>query len=906
MLLFLIGFLLIIIIKNSTITISHSNNICDIKNPLLIEKEGNDVYDYNLKTNAIILENRERISSTGLNSSHTRVLYYPENKKVTISWIDLVRPFTPTADSSIYFTIGSESIPWSTPSIVESVGDTLTKGYNPTPDMNESIHFIFEEFSVDNYDLQEIIIEDGTSIQPKTAFTSNSGNSTNPVTIFDNEGIVHLVWRDTTDNSEGDLYYTNYNASSDTWITPIVRITTEAKIISESPPAIVVDENNTLHMIWSDNRTGDQELYYAYLEEGGSWSAEVKITNLAYKPLNPVIAYNNMSKNLEVLFRDKETTTNLWYITGKAKSSGIWSSPIDLTKILADQSDYDICIDQYGNAIAVYEIYSNDNNLVYLKEKLYESNWEFESKRVSYQNTPAHDPSITVNENGTYYIVFSELYQNTFEVYVVNGYIDTDEDHISDYDELNIYFTNPNLIDTDGDSLTDGDEILVYGTNPLNSDSDSDGMPDDYEIIYNFDPNDDTDAELDFDEDGLTNLEEFTEGTNPLLFDSDGDTIGDGDEINIYSTDPLKSDTDEDGLIDGYEIMWGLNPLVPDDIQADPDGDGLTTEFESTIWTDPTNPDTDGDGFNDGVEYQNGTDPLDPDDFPTNLGSSKDYSKLIFGILIGTGTVALFLVLSLLIAQTFRPKKATKRKELEREHSELFVTQKEKGRKMEWEEKEKQKMDAAVKKRFVEILSPDSNLNVRQSEALEKALESAPSKKEPIYEPPKKAEIDPNILTTKKAEIKKTLEILKDYDAQLVELLEKKMTEHTLLTASREGLTEFATESQRLYSEAKTLWNSSILPIIKGYEESLLVDTLEAEKIIDNCEIYSNKILDVLVQRELEFTEDEARKEDVKDKARKALTHLETDSESKEKIDEEIKESLEESSSNSDDEEIEL
>ena len=31
--------------------------------------------------------------------------------------------------------------------------------------------------------------------------------------------------------------------------------------------------------------------------------------------------------------------------------------------------------------------------------------------------------------------------------------------------------------------------------------------------------------------------------------------------------------------------------------------------------TDPNNPDTDGDGFNDGVEVRNGTDPLDLNSF---------------------------------------------------------------------------------------------------------------------------------------------------------------------------------------------------------------------------------------------------------------------------------------------------
>ena len=61
---------------------------------------------------------------------------------------------------------------------------------------------------------------------------------------------------------------------------------------------------------------------------------------------------------------------------------------------------------------------------------------------------------------------------------------DTDGDRINDYDEINVYTTNPINKDSDNDFLHDGLEILMYHTNPLTADCDNDGLLDGEEIIY--------------------------------------------------------------------------------------------------------------------------------------------------------------------------------------------------------------------------------------------------------------------------------------------------------------------------------------------------------------------------------------------------------------------------------------
>ncbi|MCM1316440.1 MAG: hypothetical protein NC244_13840, partial [Alistipes senegalensis] len=74
---------------------------------------------------------------------------------------------------------------------------------------------------------------------------------------------------------------------------------------------------------------------------------------------------------------------------------------------------------------------------------------------------------------------------------VTSGILDADAD--SDEDGLsNIYEietgTDPLLKDTDNDSISDYDEIYVYGTDPLNPDSDNDGLEDGDELPIGLNP----------------------------------------------------------------------------------------------------------------------------------------------------------------------------------------------------------------------------------------------------------------------------------------------------------------------------------------------------------------------------------------------------------------------------------
>lgn len=197
---------------------------------------------------------------------------------------------------------------------------------------------------------------------------------------------------------------------------------------------------------------------------------------------------------------------------------------------------------------------------------------------------------------------------------------DPDDDGLTNYQE---YLGKDGTAPALGTGSFDTDS-----TYPMNPDSDGDGMPDGWEVTNNLNPRSASDAALDPDSDGLTNLSEYVNGTQINDDDSDDDTMKDGWEV-ANSLDPLdgsgdngaSGDPDGDTLTNYSEYVGadGFPPGHPNDtgdstqpLDADSDDDGLTDGYEvNYACLDPNDSDTDDDGMPDGWEVNNNLDPCD-------------------------------------------------------------------------------------------------------------------------------------------------------------------------------------------------------------------------------------------------------------------------------------------------------
>jgi len=287
-------------------------------------------------------------------------------------------------------------------------------------------------------------------------------------------------------------------------------------------------------------------------------TTNVNFSGLIYAPYGDItIDSDNLNLNSVIIIGQTVTITcpnlNMNYspvigqIVGSVSTDSGDTDPVADGQIIA-MGDYDaeanaIDISWYTESTpASFEILVSDDNSEYTSVAVVTEGTEYQYPigdgfdtryfKVSYTDSEGN-----VNESIPFYV---ERTEDGYEVKL----LDSDGDELPDLYE-SIMGTDPLLADTDNDGLTDYQEICLTGTDPVKADSVTEGV---------------SDADADIDEDGISNSEEIALGTDPRSSDTDEDGLSDYDEINTHHTDPLNEDTDGDSIMDGSEWKIGLDP----------------------------------------------------------------------------------------------------------------------------------------------------------------------------------------------------------------------------------------------------------------------------------------------------------------------------------------------------------
>ena len=337
---------------------------------------------------------------------------YPDAAGDSNNHIHLVWADDTTGNREIYYkrylAIGNR---WITKRLTYNPGNSV----NPALalDSNDYIHLVWYDDTPWNYEIFYKRSEDGGAKWTTERLTFSPGHSLHPAIAVDSNDYVHVVW---CDEASGNLeiYYAKSKGGITTWKPKRLTWTSDESL----NPAIAVDAYNYIHVVWSEIKSGDGEIFYKKSTDGGStWKTKPLTFNLGSSG-HPAIAINSSSHihvvwdddthgNFEICFRSSTDGGSTWTLKRLTYNPGHSSYP-DIAVDSSDHIHVVWCDDTPGNMEIYYKI-SEDGGIL----------WK--TKRLTHKPTGSLSPAIAVDTLDRIYVVWEDQYPGNFEIYYKKG-----------------------------------------------------------------------------------------------------------------------------------------------------------------------------------------------------------------------------------------------------------------------------------------------------------------------------------------------------------------------------------------------------------------------------------------------------------------------------------------------------
>ncbi|MFN2501735.1 MAG: exo-alpha-sialidase [Pyrinomonadaceae bacterium] len=199
----------------------------------------------------------------------------------------------------------------------------------------------------------------GVSWETDTRLSNNAALSEYPsVTV--SGSVVHVVWYDNRDGND-EIYYKRSTDGGVSWETD-TRLTNNA---AASQLTSVTVSGSVVHVVWVDFRDGDREIYYKRSPDAGvSWGADTRLTNYAGGSWTPSIAASGSV--VHVVWWDQRDGNPEIYFKPSTDGGVSWGADTRLTNSSANSWNPSVAVS--GSVVhVVWEDHRDGNSEIYYK-----------------------------------------------------------------------------------------------------------------------------------------------------------------------------------------------------------------------------------------------------------------------------------------------------------------------------------------------------------------------------------------------------------------------------------------------------------------------------------------------------------------------------------------------------------
>jgi hypothetical protein len=160
---------------------------------------------------------------------------------------------------------------------------------------------------------------------PQTQLTNGTAFSGVPSIAATRDGTVHLVWVDTSTGSSAIWYMVQTPGLG--WSAPSQIVFSSG---SAQAPSLTADYKGRLHLVWVDNRDGNNEIYYKQYTPGSGWDpVDTRLTIDAANQSQPYVDADPKG-NVYVVWTDQRNGASNPDIFYKERKGGVWSTDMAL------------------------------------------------------------------------------------------------------------------------------------------------------------------------------------------------------------------------------------------------------------------------------------------------------------------------------------------------------------------------------------------------------------------------------------------------------------------------------------------------------------------------------------------------------------------------------------------------
>jgi hypothetical protein len=261
-------------------------------------------------------------------------------------------------------------------------------------------------------------VDNGSTWVNETLLSPSGYDNYFPSMAVDSGSNIHVVWEGSSASySSTQIWYSKYNGTA--WSTPFVLSTYSGMSTrTQSSPAIAVDSNNYLHVVWYGLASG-----YSYAQiweadyNGAVWSTPVLLSTVAGMSSSPILLFPcivvDSSNNLDVLFRGNATgytKSEIWFTR---RSGGTWSMPVVVSTYAGmsstDQISPGLAVDSKDNVYAGWDGNATGYGTTQIWIAVYNGTWQTPVRVSTYSGMNSYDqgePSIAVDTAGRVHVLW--------------------------------------------------------------------------------------------------------------------------------------------------------------------------------------------------------------------------------------------------------------------------------------------------------------------------------------------------------------------------------------------------------------------------------------------------------------------------------------------------------------------